>query len=340
MYTSLMPRQSRIDAPGALHHIIGRGIAKEKIFYDDHDREKFLERFGAIVAESGTGCLAWALIPNHFHLLLKTGHIPLSEVMRRLLTGYAGNFNRRHGRWGHLFQNRYKSILCQEETYLLELIRYIHLNPLRAGVVDSLEALDHYPYTGHSTLMGIRYNEWQKTDKILERFGHRRSDARRRYRRFVQKGIEQGRRPEITGGGLVRSVGGWAALKARRMDKDYVKGDERILGDNDFVLNALKEANERLARKYLIRAKGFDLDQIAERVATALGVPLEQVFAAGKDRRTVQARSLLCYWAVRECGMTMVSLARRLKISSAAVSQSVRRGESVAAENNLILMPQ
>lgn len=334
-----MPRQSRIDAPEALHHIIGRGIAKEKIFYDDHDREQFLERLGAIFAESGTGCFAWALIPNHFHLLLKTGHVPLCTVMRRLLTGFAGSFNRRHGRWGHLFQNRYKSILCQEETYLLELIRYIHLNPLRAGVVDSLKALDRYPYAGHSALMGIRDNDWQKTDTILERFGHRRSEARRRYRRFVQKGIEQGRRPELTGGGLVRSVGGWAALKERRMDKDYVKGDERILGDSDFVLNALKVANERLARKYLIGGKEFDLDKIAERVAKALDVTLEQVFAAGKERRTVQARSLLCYWAVRECGMTMASLARRLKISPTAVSQSVRRGESVAAKHNLLLVP-
>ena len=107
-----MPRQSRIDAYGALHHVIVRGNARRKIFFDDEDREQFLERLGIILKETGTACFAWALIPNHFHLLLKTGQTGLSTVMRRFLTGYAVSFNRRHRRWGHLFQNRYKSILC------------------------------------------------------------------------------------------------------------------------------------------------------------------------------------------------------------------------------------
>ncbi len=129
-----MPRQSRIDARGALHHVIVRGIARRKIFYDDTDRKRFLDRLGAIVSSCDLACFAWALIPNHFHLLIKTGTVPLSSAMRRLLTGYAVSFNKRHRRWGHLFQNRYKSILCQEEAYLLELTRYIHLNPLRAGL--------------------------------------------------------------------------------------------------------------------------------------------------------------------------------------------------------------
>ena len=136
-----MPRKSRIDTPGALHHIIARGIDRKNIFKDDKDRDNFLERLGAIIEETKTHCFAWALIPNHFHLLIKTGTTPISTVMRRLLTGYAVSFNRRHRRYGHLFQNRYKSILCQEDTYLLELVRYIHLNPLRAGIVNNLRTL-------------------------------------------------------------------------------------------------------------------------------------------------------------------------------------------------------
>jgi REP element-mobilizing transposase RayT len=120
-----VPRKARIDAPGALHHIIVRGIEKSKIFKDHADRQSFIERIGDIP------CYAWALMPNHFHLLLKTGLTPNATIMRRLLTGYAVYFNRRHRRRGHLFQNRYKSILCQEYNYLLELVRYIHLNPLR-----------------------------------------------------------------------------------------------------------------------------------------------------------------------------------------------------------------
>ena len=148
-----MPRKSRIDAPGALHHIIARGIDRKEIFKDDKDRNNFLERLGDILAETQTSCFAWALIPNHFHLLLKTGASPISMVMRRLLTGYAVSFNSRHGRYGHLFQNRYKSIVCQEDPYLLELVRYIHLNPLRAGLVNDLRSLDTYRYSGHAVIL-------------------------------------------------------------------------------------------------------------------------------------------------------------------------------------------
>jgi REP element-mobilizing transposase RayT len=130
-----MPRKARIDAPGALHHIIFRGIEQRLIFRDDRDRDQLIDRLSEILAETDTPCYAWALMPNHVHFLLKTGLTPIATIMRRLLTGYAGYFNRRHRRHGHLFQNRYKSILCQEESYFRELVRYIHLNPLRAKLV-------------------------------------------------------------------------------------------------------------------------------------------------------------------------------------------------------------
>ena len=112
-----MPRKSRIDAAGALHHIMVRGIEGGVVFRSDKDRDHFLERLGGILKDTTTPCYAWALIPNHFHLLLRTGAVPISTVMRRLLTGYALWFNRTHGRSGHLFQNHFKSILCQEEVY-------------------------------------------------------------------------------------------------------------------------------------------------------------------------------------------------------------------------------
>ena len=137
-----MPRKTRIDAPGALHHIIIRGIERRKIFLDDFDRDNFLKRLGNVLSETATPCFAWALIPNHTHLLLRTGTTAIATVMRRLFTGYEVSVNRRHRRHGPLFQNRYKSIFCQEELYLLELVRYIHLNPLRAGLVAELTSLD------------------------------------------------------------------------------------------------------------------------------------------------------------------------------------------------------
>ncbi len=97
-----MPRQSRKDTSGALHHIIVRGIERGRIF-DDEDRENFLDRLGLVLGETKTACYAWALIPNHFHLLLRTGDVPIATVMRRLLTGHALGYNRRHRRHGHLF---------------------------------------------------------------------------------------------------------------------------------------------------------------------------------------------------------------------------------------------
>ncbi len=126
-----MRRRSRMDAPGALHPIIARGIEQGKILRDDSDRNNFLERLGEILEETKTPCWAWASIPNHIHLLLKTGQTPVAALMRRLLPGSAVSFNRRHRRYRHLFQNRYKSIRCQEDAYLLEWVRYIHLNRTR-----------------------------------------------------------------------------------------------------------------------------------------------------------------------------------------------------------------
>ncbi len=209
-----MPRQARIDAPGALHHIIARGIGRKKIFNDDIDRQFFIDRFGMIIEQIRTQCLAWALMPNHFHLLLKSGTTPVSSVMKRILTGYAMHYNRRHKRHGHLFQNRYKSILCQEETYLKQLIRYIHLNPLRAKLVADMKALDRYRFCGHGVVMGKFKANWQDAAYVIALFGDQLSAARRRYRTFVQKGIAQGKRDDLAGGGLVRSAGGWAAVKA------------------------------------------------------------------------------------------------------------------------------
>jgi REP element-mobilizing transposase RayT len=196
---------------------MARGIERRKIFFDDQDRDEFVRRLGGLINETQTQCFAWALIPNHFHLLLKTGRVPVATLMRRLLTGYAIGFNRRHRRSGHVFQNRYKSILCEQDVYLKELLCYIHLNPLRAMIVDDIKALDTYAFSGHSYLMGRRkQNDWQSTDQVLALFGDQVSTARRRYREYVKKGIVQGQRPDLVGGGLVRSAGGWTVVRSMR----------------------------------------------------------------------------------------------------------------------------
>lgn len=335
-----MPRKARIDAPGALHHIIFRGIERRKIFRDNKDRDNFLDRLEYVLTDTQTPCYAWALIPNHVHLLLKTGSTHLSTVMQRILTGHATYFNRRHRRHGKLFQNRYKSILCQEDAYLSELVRYIHLNPLRAKLVSDLNNLDCYRYCGHSTIVGKRKSDWQDVSYVLKRFGDKARTARRNYRDFVKKGIDLGRRPQLTGGGLIRSLGGWSAAKLLRRSSERIKSDERILGDGEFVEQIIKEANEQIETRCFLSNLGFDIDTVAVKVAHLLDMDLERVWRKGKHPETVRARSLLCFWAVRELGITNTELAGRLDLSQPAVSQSVKRGERLAKEKGYRLLDE
>ena len=244
-----MPRLARLDAPGVLHHVMIRGIERRKIFLNRRDCEDFLKRLAILLPEMKTACYAWVLIPNHAHFLFCTGAVPLARLMRRLLTGYAVSFNRRHKRHGHLFQNRYKSIICQEDAYLRELVRYIHLNALRAGMVSDVGQLKGYPYCGHSALMGRKKRPWQDVEYVLGYFGKTVREARKAYGKYIEQGVEQGRRKELTGGGLIRSLGGWSeAKRLRGRGKDHVMSDERILGDSGFVESVISQANEAYER--------------------------------------------------------------------------------------------
>jgi len=332
-----MPRQSRIDAPGALHHVLIRGIERRKIFRDDADRKNFLDRLGGILVETSTACYGWALLSNHVHLLLRTGTVPLATVMARLLTGYVVSFSRRHRRHGYLFQNRYKSILCQEDPYLLELVRYIHLNQLRARIVPDLATLNSYPYCGHSAVMGKKKRAWQDVAYVLAQFGGGVREARKRYRAYVKDGIERGRRPELMGGGLIRSLGGWRKAKALRKGEGRLKGDERILGDSDFVMRVLEQCEESLERRYRLQAGGNDFGKLVRRAAALCGVSPGDISTGSKRPRVVEARSLLCYWAVQELGMSATAVAKRLTISQPAVSISVRRGEKLSRDRAITL---
>jgi hypothetical protein len=247
--------------------------------------------------------------------------------MQRLLSGYAGAFNRRHRRIGQIFHNRYKSILCQQDAYLRELVRYIHLNPLRAGLVQNADELEAYPYSGHSVLMARSSNDWQGVDTVLSLFGSRPSPARRAYRLFVEKGLSQGKRPELTGGGLIRSMGGWGAVKALRGRKAHMKGDERILGDSDFVQTVLAARKESLERRYRLKAKGIDLDAVIERVAEAVGIDAELIRNPGKQPLRAEARSIVCYLAVRQLRMSTVAVSKVLGISPTGVTKAAARGK-------------
>jgi putative transposase len=381
---------------------MARGIERRKLFRDDKDRKSFLDRLANILEETQTQCYAWALIPNHFHILLRTGTVPLSKVMRKLMTGYAVTFNQRHKRSGHLFQNRYKSIICEEDPYLLELIRYIHLNPLRAGMVKDLKELDKYPWSGHSAILGRCKNPLipevsdqksefsnargpsmpsegglpfsrssgkgkkqqnnpenparpvkqpaglpvadrgftgvnpvqekplaEKTiEDVLLHFGETKKVARKRYREFVEKGINQGTRPELQGGGLVRSAGGKKTGLLGRKKEERKKGDERILGSGDFVLSILEETNKAFENRNVSRPA---IDAITDEVISCFDITPVLLFSRNRNRQVSKARAAISYLAVREAGYTQEEVSTHLNVSRIAVRSSLQRAEKIIA---------
>jgi len=322
-----MPRQARLDSPGTLHHVMIRGIEGGRIFHDDEDRGNFLGRVGQVVERTGTRIVAWVLMDNHVHLLLFSGPAGVSGFMRRLLTGYAVWFNRRHRRFGHLFQNRYKSIVCEEDSYLLELVRYIHLNPLRAFVVQSMEDLDRYRWSGHSVLMGKNRNEWQETNYVLGQFGSRKVKAVRAYRRFIEEGKGLGRRADLTGGGLIRSLGGWSRVLSLRAKGEEMEHDPRILGGGDFVRAMMREADERLARQMGNRGRKKSVEELVRKMCKETGVKEEELKGGGQRRKVAEVRGKIAYFLSREMGIPMAEIGRKLGVGTSAIAMAIRKKE-------------
>jgi len=328
-----MPRQPRLDAPETLHHVMVRGLERRALFRDDQDRVDFVTRLAALAAQGALTVYAWALLPNHAHLVVRTGTRPLPRSMRRLLTGYAGAFNRRHKRVGHLFQNRYKSIVVEEEPYLLELVRYLHLNPLRAGVVKSLPALDRYPWTGHSGLLGMVPRPWQAVGAILGQFGPTPRRARAAYRAFVAEGLGRGRRPELQGGGLIRSLGGWAAVATLRRGREAYQGDERVLGSSAFV-EALQRAVQTAEAP---RGPRPALERLLAGVCRHLGLPRAALAGGGRRGAVQQARAGIAYLWVEVLGHPGRPLAPLLGVQPAGVLKAAQRGAREAARWQRVL---
>lgn len=320
-----MPRQARLDVPGALHHIMVRGIDKSKIFRDDEDKARFLDRLGQTVEEGKSSVYAWALMDNHVHILFKSGTYGISTVMRKLLTWYAQYFNRRHLRTGHLFENRYKSILCDEDNYLLALIRYIHLNPVRAKVVETLEQLDRYPWSGHRALIGKTKHAWMDVEPVLSEFGSTRRKAINEYRGFMQEGLGQGRLPSLTGGGLIRSKGGWSQVLSARRSGRKEEFDERILGSGDFVNTILKEAEEKTKHQLKLRRSGKTFARIMEEECKKERISPAELKGGGRRRKISDLRARIAKRGLEELGLPFAEIARHVGINTSSIRKAVLR---------------
>jgi len=320
-----MPRAARLDSPGTLHHLIIRGIEKRQIVDDDKDREIFVEKLGQLSTDLETPIYAWALMTNHAHILMRSGPGGLPAFMRKLLTGYAIAYNHRHCRNGHLFQNRYKSIVCEEDSYFKELVRYIHLNPLRAGLVDTTAKLDWYRWSGHSVLMGKRENSWQAWEYVLGWFGAAKKEARKEYRQFVIKGIGLGNQPHLEGGGLIRSAGGWSEVKALRRIGDRQASDERILGNGKFVEEIKRQVD--LDRKYRLLSTDRlnNACQLIGALCKERGISVEALKNGSRLRLASKIRSEISDILIQEHGLTFSESARLLGVSASAVAKMILR---------------
>jgi len=309
-----MPRQARIDIPGLLQHVIVRGVARSNIYLADEDRDEFVRRLGVLLMETSTHCYAWALLDNHVHLLLRSTEQPLSLLMRRLLTGYAVFFNLRHNRSGHLFQNRYKSIVCDADNYLLELIRYIHLNPIRAGLVANLDDLFNYRWCGHRQLLGVTNSGIIRADEVLSLFADRNKAAVKRYCEFLADGLGQELDVKLSSGG---------SRISRHFNRELVEDDafdDRILGGGAFV-------EQVLAEDVALHGQDLSLEELMRRVARHCGVAFEELGHPCRQAKISQAKALISYWATRRCRIPGRMVAERLGISTSAVSSAARRGQ-------------
>jgi putative transposase len=237
--------------------------------------------------------------------------------MRRIRTGYAVSFNRRHKRTGHLFQNRFKSILVEEEPYFLQLVRYIHLNPLRLSLVATLDELDTYPRSGHAILLGRRECAWQECSYVLRHFGTTAKAGRGAYRAFVADATTEGRRHDLTGGGLLRSTGGL------RRGREAWASDERVLGSSDFV----ESVKAQVGTVQPAKAKK-NMDNLLRDVSKKTGLSIPELVSGSKQREVVLARGHISFVAMKKEGLALTDVARALNVSK----QSILRG--IARERN------
>jgi len=306
---------------------MSRGNERHEIFGDKADREDFLKRLKAALNKTGGKCLAWCLMPNHFHLLILRGKRPLAEIMRRLMTGYAVGFNVRYRRSGHLFQNRYKAILCEEDPYLLELTAYIHLNPLRARIVRNLKELKAYPWCGHSALCGGKEDGITDICAVLEYFGSNRQKARLAYEQFVGERLNRYKRGEYSGGGLLRSIGGLVNV-ARKADEREMF-DDRILGSGAFVESILKETEEGMFSERMTK------EEVLSEVERITGVTKEELLSSSRQSRIGRGRALYCYLRKTSARVNGAVLMKELRISSGAVSYLAYKGREIAKAEHL-----
>ena len=289
-----MARKPRVHFPGAFYHVISRGNQGQKIFHDDADREGYLSLLQEVQTRYGLKLYAYVLMGNHVHLLVEVGGLPLSKIMQNLQFRYTRYYNRRYRKMGHLFQGRYKAILCDRDSYLLELVRYIHLNPVRAGLVRQI---DRYRWSTHPIYLRGDERRLVSVNSVLEQFGGTRAAAIRRYRKFIHDGLGEGHREDY-----------------------YQVIDQRFLGDEEFVEEVREKAEEPGERLPV----DIDLNDIVKLVCHEFRIRPERVFQRDKSREVSQLRWIIGKLAAEEADCRLVEVARFFRRDPGVVSRGLR----------------
>ena len=292
-----MACKPRVHFPGALYHVISRGNQRQDIFLDDKDLKTFLSYLSEYKARYPLHLYAYSLMKNHVHLLLEVEGTPLSKIMQSLLFRYTRYFNKRYGKVGHLFQGRYKAILCDKDAYLLELVRYIHLNPIRAKVVTDPE---RYLWTSHLSYLGKVKDGLIEEDFVLGQFGERKSLARRRYRRFLLEELHSG-----------------------HQEKYYEVKDQRFLGEDSFIDRIEVEKGDRENVVYDI-----PIEVIAQKVSRTTGIARSRLYSLTRSREGAHGRSMVAYLARVISGHMVTDVARHFQRSPMRISQAIIRFEN------------
>jgi REP element-mobilizing transposase RayT len=288
-----MARPLRIEYPGAFYHVTSRGNEKKDVFKSQKDREKFLEYLESATKRYGAAIHAYCLMSNHYHLLLETPAGNLAQIMRHINGAYTTYFNVKRKRSGHLFQGRYKAILIEADEYAIELLRYIHLNPVRVGMVGKPE---EYQWSSHRSYIGQnKVTDWLKTEFILGYFGRKAADAKNKYRKFIEDLLDR----EYD-----------SPLKATVAST--------VLGSEDFVREiSERHLGEKWAERSVPAVKELairpSMDDIIKKIKTELGE---------KDKFI---RTLSIYCCQKYSGAKLKEIGERFGISDAAVSQTSRR---------------
>ena len=288
--------------PGALYHVIVRGNQGQKIFREAQDYRLYLRFLREYKEHFGFLLYAYVLMPTHIHLLIETGEINLSKIMHRLQFRYTRNFNLKYKTWGHIFQGRYKAILCDKDTYFLELSAYIHLNPVRAGLVKDPA---NYPWGSYSSYLGREKENIIDTHYVLDQFSNRKKMAARKYDLFVRSRLAQGHRDDL-----------------------YETKDQRFLGDDEFVEDIQRHINTNLPFIYEVT-----IEEIASQVGLAFKLPMDLFYSSTRNRQGAWGRAVCAYLSSKLGGYQIKEIAEHFNRDPVVISQGIKKVEKNLRED-------